>query len=338
MQRISRILGTIAIMIVFTSPSVAQTTLYGGRGMLRVFSAETVQSGTFYLNSFFISFLKGESGSGLGKDHTLNFGLTYGLSSFVELTAQIVPYQDDQKHIWGPPGDTQIGFKFRLPLSTSGIKTGIRGFLSFPTAQNHNVPFEPFSSEQVAWGVMGLITFDMTNTFPLFPLKFHTNVGYLDHNINTIFSNEITDQLMLGFGFKIPVQSFIFYTEYTSEIFFNHEAINFRNNSMRLTQGFKFVGPLNIIIDLGVDIGLSQELNNDPAEIVHKYADWKIIGGLTYQFTAGKINSKNTKVSKRNRREEERKLEEIKKKREKTDQDLEKMRKNLEKDSKKKPY
>lgn len=336
MKRISLIFGIITLSIVITSPSGAQTTMFGGRGMLRVFSAETVQSGAFYLNSFFLSFLNTTRNSGLGKDHTLNFGFTYGLSNSLELTAQLVPYQDDQQHIWGPPGDTQIGLKLRLPLSTSGFITGVRGFLSIPTAQNHNVPFEPYSSDQVSWGVMGLITIDMTNTFPLFPLKFHTNVGYLDHNIKTIFSDELTDQLLLGFGFKIPIRAFILYTEYTSEIFVNHDEVRFRDNSMRLTQGFKFVGPLNIIVDLGVDIALSRDLDLYPAPL-HKYADWKIIGGLTYQFSAGRVYEKGSRFEKRNRKEEERRVEEIKKKREKADQDLEDLRENLEKDSKDKP-
>ncbi|MFQ5865666.1 MAG: hypothetical protein ACE5IW_10590 [bacterium] len=336
MKRISPILGIVTLSIVIASSSRAQTTMFGGRGMFRVFSAETVQSGALYLNTFFVSFLNSGGGSGLGKDHTWNFGLTYGLLNNLELTAQIVPYQDDQEHIWGPPGDTQVGLKLRLPLSTSGVTTGLRGFLSIPTAQNHNVPFEPYSSDQLAWGVMGLITINLTNTFPLFPLKFHTNVGYVDHNIQTIFSNEVTDQLLLGFGFKFPIQSFILYTEYTGEIFFNHDAVSFRDNSMRLTQGFKFIGPLNVIVDLGLEIGLSRDLDVYPAPL-HEYADWKIMGGLTYQFSAGKVYEKNPRVAKKNRKEEERGLEKIKKKREKAGEDLENLREKLEKETKEKP-
>jgi hypothetical protein len=221
-------------------------------------------------------------------------------------------------------------------LSTSGFITGVRGFLTIPTAQNHNVPFEPYSSNQVSWGVMGLITVDLTNAFPFFPLKFHTNLGYLDHNIKTVFSDEITDQLLLGFGFKVSIRSIILYTEYTGEIFFNHNDVNFRDNSMRLTQGFKFVGPLNLIVDLGLDIGLSRDLDNYPAPL-HEYADWKIIGGLTYQFKAGRTYNKSSRVLKRNPKEEEKILEDIKKKRQKANEDLKNLQENLEGDSEKKP-
>ena len=324
----------IVIFLSVAPPSTAQTTMFGGRGMLRVFSAESVQPGSFTLNSFLLTFVKNdEATTGLAKDYTFNIGLTYGISSYLEFTSQIVAYQDDQEHIWGPPGDLQLGLKWQLPISTSAIRTGIRGFFDFPTAQNHNVQFEPYSSEKVAWGVMGLVSFDMTNTFPLFPLKFHINVGYMDHNINTFFSHELTDQLLLGTGFKIPVRSAIVYTEYTGEIFFNHNAIAFRNNSMRLTQGFKFLGPLNLIFNFAVDIGLSRDLSNDPEQIVHDYAEWKIIGGLTYQISAGKFSGKTVKVSKRKRNKEGQELGEKHNNREKAEKDLKKMREKLAGDS-----
>lgn len=336
MKRISYLLVLFVVYIVVAPLSVAQTTMFGGRGMLRVFSAESMQTGSLTVNSFVLTFLKDENkATGLAKDYTFNIGLTYGLSHNLELTSQIVAYQDDQKHIWGPPGDLQLGLKLKLPLSTSAISTGIRGFFSIPTAKNHNVQFEPFTSDIVAWGVMGLISFDMTNSFPLFPLKFNINIGYKDNNIKTFFSDELTDQLLLGAGFKIPIRSTIIYTEYTSEIFFNHDAIAFRNNSMRITQGFKFLGPLNLIIDLAVDVGLSRDIN-DPAQIVHEYADWKIVGGLTYQITTGRFSGKQTKISKRKLKETEQ-LEETKSRREKTQKDLEKMRKKLEEDSDDKP-
>lgn len=336
MKRILSLLCFFTLSTIVIPPSIGQTTIYGGRGMLRVFSAETVQPGVFYLNSFFFTFLNKRNDSVLEKDYTLNFGLTYGLSPSLELTAQIVPYQDDQDHIWGPPGDTQLGFKLRFPLPTTGLITGVRGFFSFPTAQNHNNPFEPFSSDKVAWGVMGLITLDMTNTFPLFPLKFNINLGYLDHNIKTLFSDEITDQLLLGVGFKFPIKSIIIYTEYTGEIFFNHKEVNFRDNSMRLTQGIKFLGPFNIIIDLAADIGLSRDLTTYPTPL-HEYADWKIIGGLSYQFITGRVHKKKTRITPQLRKEEEQKIEKVKRKREKADEDLEKLRKKLEKGSHEKP-
>jgi hypothetical protein len=336
MKRISYLFAFFAVYIVNAPPSDAQTTMFGGRGMLRVFSAESIQPGSFTVNSFVLTFLKEENkATGLSKDYTFNIGLTYGLSNNLELTSQIVAYQDDQEHIWGPPGDLQFGLKLRLPIATSAISTGIRGFFTIPTAKVHNVKFEPFTSDKVGWGVMGLLSFDMTHSFPLFPLKFNINIGYKDNNIKTFLSDELTDQLLLGAGFKIPIRSTIIYTEYTGEIFFNHDAIAFRNNSMRVTQGVKFLGPLSLIIDLAVDVGLSRDIN-DPAQIVHEYADWKIIGGLTYQISSGRFSGKQGKISKRKLKGQEER-DEIRSRREKAQKDLEKMRKKLEGDSDDKP-
>jgi len=86
--------------------AVSQTTMSGGRGLLRVHSAETIGLQNFYVNTYFLTFLVRQGKSSLAKDHTLNLALTYGLTDAVEVMVKLVPYQDDQQHIWGPPGDT----------------------------------------------------------------------------------------------------------------------------------------------------------------------------------------------------------------------------------------
>lgn len=334
-MRSIRFVLAIATLFLSTSLLYSQTTTCGGRGMLRVFSARTVQPSSFHINGYFLTFLIDDLPVGLSKDHTVNLGLTYGLSRHLELTAQIVAYQDDQRHVWGPPGDTQLGLKLHLPLSTSTFGTGLRGYVIFPTAKNHDVPYEPFSSGEIAWGVTGLLTLDMTHTFPLFPLKIYANVGYLDHDVSTLFGDEITDQLILGFGFKFPISSLIFYTEYTGEIFFNAPHVDFMNNSMRVTQGVKFVGPFNLVLDFAFDVGLSEDLNAFP---VKKYADWKVIAGINYQFVQGGRYDRDGRLSEDERRRQDADLiEQIKKRRENVDEELEKMREKLKGDSKEKP-
>ncbi len=329
MHHIFRILFISFVTFTLTTTAFSQTTLAGGRGMFRVFSAQTIQAGSIFLNSSYLSFFRGS-----GNDQTFNLGLTYGVTNNVELTAQVVPYQDDQKHDWGPPGDTQVGIKWRLPLANSRFSAGLRGLFILPTAVQHNAPLEPYSSNQVAWGIMGLFSFDLTNSFGQLPLKIHTNFGYLDHNIETVLSKDGTDQLLLGFGFKFSAHPFIIYTEYTGEFFLNNSAIKFGDNSMRLTQGFKFLGPLNFIVDFGLDIGLSRGLETYPGPL-HKYADWKIITGLTYHFKTGKVHGYAAKATKIDRKKENKRLEAVRKKRKNVDQDLKEKRKSLEKGTKK---
>ena len=102
---------------------------------------------------------------------------------------------------------------------------------------------------------------------------------------------------------------------------------------MRLTQGVKFLGPFNFIVDFGLDIGLSRGLESFPQPL-HKYADWKIITGLTYHFKMGKVHGYAAKETKIDRKKESRALEAVKKKRKNVEQDLKEKRKSLEKGTK----
>lgn len=329
MHFIFRIFSIGFVTLTLTTTTFSQTTLAGGRGMFRVFSAQTIQAGSIFLNSSSLSFFNAS-----GNDRTFNLSLTYGVTNNVELTALAVPYQDDQKHNWGPPGDTQLGIKWRLPLASSRFSAGLRGLVILPTALQHNAPLEPYSSDQVAWGIMGLLSFDLTNSFGQLPLKIHANFGYLDHNIETLLSKDGTDQLLLGFGFKFSAHPFIIYTEYTGEFFLGNSAINFGDNSMRLGQGFKFLGPFNLIVDFGLEIGLSRGLKSSPQPL-HKYADWKIFTGLAYHFKMRKVHGYAAKETKIDRKKERKALEALKEKRKNVDQDLKEKRKTLEKGTKK---
>jgi hypothetical protein len=310
----------------------AQTTSAGGRGMLRVFSAETVQRGSIFVNSFYQTFLQTTDSRGYGNDHTLQLGLTYGLTHSLELTAKLVPYQEDQVHSFSAPGDAELGVKWRTPFSTTSVATGLRGFVILPTARSHNVPFEPYSSGKISWGAMAMTTLSLSGRYPL---KIYANLGYLDHNLTTFFSNEITDQLLLGFGLKIPIHPFIMFTEYTGEIFINNPAVDFKDNSTRITYGFKFRGPFRTTVDVGVDVGLSRNLNPAPHPLVHDYADWKIFAGFNYQINTARVYGKPPVTAKVNSKEESKILEEIKKKREQAGQELEEMKKKLEEEEKK---
>lgn len=316
------------VSIIFSSIAYPQTAYTGGRGIFRVYSANTVKPGVLYSNLFTQSFLFTRGSAPLGKNHNLSLGFTYGISNDVELTAQIVGYQDDQQGIWGPPGNMQIGMKLKMPFSSYNVSTGLRGFLSLPTAKNQNVLYEPYSSEQVAWGIMGLLTIDMTDTFPL---KFHSNLGYLDHNISTFFSDTINDQMLLGLGFEFPIASVVLYTEYTGEIFYDNPNVDFGNNSMRLTQGIRFPLILNLIFDVAVDIGLHRQAGNVP-EPVHKYSDWKVIIGASYEFSS-RSRKKKLDLSEKDLELDKEMIEEIKKKRQEVAKKIEEMRKKIQKEN-----
>jgi len=314
------------------SQSSAQITMSGGKGLLRVKAAETIDAGDLYINAFASAYAEKVDGS-LAKDYTGIISLTYGLHRNLELNLQLVPYQDDQRHIWGPPGDTQIGAKWWIPLGRQKtLYWALRGFFVLPTAQHHDVAYEPFSNEGIAWGLEYLITLDLTPLLATFPLKLHFNFGYIDHDIRDTIFEEREDQFLVGGGFKFPIRSLVFFTEFTTEQFFRRDDLSFFENSTRLTPGVVFVGPKRLIFDVAVDIGLSGDDPNTPTVPKH-YADWKVIAGVTHYFPLRKHLQRIAEERRRRKAQEEqrRKLREIMEKRAKADEELEKMKKILEK-------
>ncbi|MDZ7343478.1 MAG: hypothetical protein ONA90_03075, partial [candidate division KSB1 bacterium] len=278
----SRLTNTSLVLLALNLPCFGQTTLYGGRGLMRVYSAEPIGRGQVFINSYFLAYFDPEQRkNNLGKDYTLSLGLTIGLTKRAELTLNPVLYQDDQAHIWGPPGDTRVGVKYTTPLSFGAVSTGVRFFISLPTAKNHNVNYEPYSSGKVGGGLLGLINLDLTDSFPLVPLKLYFNFGYMDHNFGDKFFSSEEDQYLFGVGLKFPIRSLVFYTEYTGEVFANNIYVSSSENSRRISQGLKVLGPWNLIFDFAADFGLHQPAASPSNPKYQKdYADWKAIVGI----------------------------------------------------------
>ena len=338
MKKIAAAFVLLGFSLALVDPAISQTTMFGGKGLLRVQSAETVGRGNFYLNSFVLTFLDKASSGGLAKDHTWNMGLTLGFSSIFELTARLVPYQDDQAHIWGPPGDTELGFKMHWPLPSSVFHFGLQGFISFPTASKHNVDYEPYASGAVAWAAKALCTWDMTDTFPILPLQIHGNLGYIDQDIRDRYFRDKKDQALVGIGVKFPVGSAVLYTEYTAEVFFNNtEKVALSQNSMRVSQGLKFIGPWHLILDVAAEAGLSADPGKQTSPFLKDYAHWKIILGVTYRSSFLQYIDRSDEIERQRQDEETKKLEEIRRKREKANKELEEMKKLLEKEKKQEP-
>lgn len=321
----------------------AQTSFNGGKGIYRTLSAEVVGGANIYLNGYFSSYFKKETESLMVKDHSFMMGLTFGLSRNFETTLGIVPYQDDQKSIWGPPGDTRLGLKYHLPFFNSAFHMGLHGFFVFPTARYANIAYEPYSSGKVAWGSQLLTTISFENVFPMLPMKMHLNFGYLDHNIGDQFFTSEIDQMLLGFGMVFPIRSFQMFTEYTNETFFNATELDFMQNSMRVTQGFKFLGPKNIIYDLVFDVGLTNEdslksVNLEKSPLLKDYADWKVTLGINYRFSLKRFFDRSEEQERERESEEQKKLNKIKAKRERASKDLKNMKEVLDRkiDKKKK--
>ncbi len=326
-----------AIVITFcleSGGSYSQVSMQGGKGLFRVLSAEPVNATDIFVNGTFSSFAEKIGPESLAKYYNVNLNATVGLAKYMEVILNLIPYQDDQEHIWGGFGDTKIGLKYLTPLATDEIKFGLLGFYKFPTANNSNVPYEIFSSGHPGWGTNALLTIDFTEISPANPFKLNLNFGYIDHNIYDQYFQSKYDQLFIGAGMKFSVRSTQLYLEYSGEIFFNNpQQVDFGQNSMRLSPGIRFLGPWENTIDIALDFSLTSydSLKGKDTDFHKEYFDWKFTVGVTHRFSVFKYFDKTSKQERQKELEEMRRLEEIRKKREKANQDLERMKKILDK-------
>ncbi len=320
--------------VIANSPRAhAQISINGGRGLFRVTSGETVNRGNLYVSTFGSLYLK-KSGSSLAKDYHGNMTFTYGLFSRIELDGQFVFYQDDQSHIWGPIGDTQIGLKLHIPIESRIIALGVGSKLVFPTAPNHNVPYEPFSADGVGWTPEGYMTLNLTDLIQ-FPLKIYLNGGYMDHKLlDGLFANKI-DETYEGFGFKFPIKNAIFYWELNARQFVHRlSEMALAENWAYSTQGIVFVGPKNLVMNVTLDWRLTHD---DPstAFVPKDYAKWKLWLGITKFIPLRKYA---TEMADRHRSRAEResllkRQKQLKKERSKADEEIQRMKELLKKNN-----
>ncbi len=324
-------------IILFSMNSFAQVSYFGGKGLFRIIEAETIHPGVLAINPVYSFYGAGDNES-FSEDHALHLGITTSLSEQFEVFAQLTPYQDDQKHTWGPIGDSRLYVKYHLPRYGSMVQLGLAGFAKFPTALNHNVQFEPYTDDAMGWGLMLLSTLDFKDYIKTFPMKLSINLGYLDNNWSDAYFSSEKDQIIGGLGFKFPVRSSLFYSEFTGEMFINNADITPSQNFTRFTQGFRFVGPWHLICDLAADFELGRftpENENLAANPFMKdYADWKVMFGVTYRTNIFAGKTRKEREMDNQRQEERKELDQIQQKRKEVVKDLEELRKQLEEEKK----
>lgn len=335
LKRINFLL-VLVMIIALNVKGISQISTTGGKGMAKVLSADPVRATDIFVNWNVSTFMKQTSQSTLSKYYLSNLNITVGMARYLELYVNFLPYQDDQQNLWGQVGDTHLGFKYLTPLSSNFFKLGMGGFFKFPTARTANVAYESFTTDKPAWAMSGLLTFDFIEVMPTFPLKFNFNLGYMDHDIYDQYFTSPIDQMLFGVGVKFSIRSIQFFTEYSGEVFMNNRSqVEFNQNSTRLTQGMRFMGPWNNTIDISFDLGLTKYDSLKNMTPFHKeYYDWKVRLGLTHRFSVYKYFDKTAKLQRMKEEEERRKLEAIRKKREKVKEDLEQMKNSLEKKKK----
>lgn len=312
----------------------------GGKGMLRLYEAETITAGDFYVNPFGTFFAKKRPNANvLEKDYTMNAGLTLGISTVFESFIHLTLYQTDQDHLWGAPGDCSIGCKMNIPKK-GVLQFGVLSYVQFPTARLHPIAFEPFSDDAVGYAFLSILSMNFRNAGSPLPLKITLNVGYKSHNsAKRIFAGDV-DQLISGFGLKLPIKSSQVYSEISGEIFYSNQNVRLRQNSLRWSGGYKFLAAHGIIFDIAADIELggykpSHVEKQSSPRFFEDYADWKLILGVTYRWTLCKRWDKTFREIQEHQNKLEYETQELREQRKKVIEKLEEYQRKLEEEKKK---
>ncbi len=341
------LLPIILVCLLAAPEGWAQVTLSGGKGQLRAMDADPVPAGQLYINGLYSLYLEKITtpipvGAGVGQreelavDHTLNVALTLGLSRTFELMLHAVPYQDNQRDLFGPIGDTQIGVKFHLPNRGSIFQSGLLGYVRLPTAPMHNIPYEGYSADAFGWGLTGLASLDLRSSSLALPVKFIANIGYRDQDWGDRYFSADYDQLLFALGFKFPIRATLLYLETSGEVFVNQtDLLSLRQNLLRLSGGLRFLGPGQLVFDAAADIRLGNYTPSAAEMAVNpylkRYADWKVLLGVTHRIQLFEPATEQDRARSERRAEEEKKNEEIRKQREQVNRELEELRKKIEK-------
>jgi len=372
--------GIIFFLILILFSGVNGNGINGGRGLTYVKSAWNLQPG--HLTFSGRSQVWGQVASGtLTSIAVWNIqgalSLNYGVSDHIELAISPIMYQDTQRgeKKYMVPGDLMFGLKFgSYNLGGSSLTWGISLDTRFPTAEEHNIVFEPYSTATISWGFTTMFSYSKDPLYPEEKLSVDFNLGYINHNDvgeklsgnpNDPFSvRMMTQQLLYGLGIKIPTPTFDFTMEMYGNSFIQGPPIQTAysmENYLYLTPGINYRAARWLTLKVGADLRLSSDTDETTYQYVGKYSDdlpnyvsWRLNFGfniLLFPISVHKVSDKDVLIRKaQNRRElfeqiiseqretesAEEELERIKTERQKAEKELERLRRILEGDQKKK--
>ncbi|MCA9735895.1 hypothetical protein KC799_27400 [candidate division KSB1 bacterium] len=233
-----------SLLFIFITSSSSFAQVNGGRGLMHVRSAWNLDPGylLMYTQARFFGQVANQTDS-LGQTSSYSLFnsqstivLSYGISDHVEFALSPVLYQDTNRGVsqYNFIDDIFLALKFgSLGKSGSHLKSGIDFSVRFPTADMHNIIFEPYSSGRIGFGTNTRLTWSAEPYYPGDGFTFHLNAGYWNHNdvgeklsdalgtIDTIRVTKPTMEFMYGVGINFPTLRFDFSLEYFGNKFIN---------------------------------------------------------------------------------------------------------------------
>ena len=238
---INRIKFTYLILFC-ASMTTATAQINGGRGLMNVRSAWNLDPGYLLMYTharFFGQVAEQVKPNGDKSNYTLfnsqsTLILNYGISEHMELALSPIIYQDTNRGVsqYNFIDDIYMFLKVgSLGAHGSHLKSGIDLGVRFPTAETHNVVFEPYSAGRIGFGARTRLTWAARPFFPDDGFTLHFNAGYWNHNdvgekltdiigtVDTMRVSKPTMELLYGVGLNFPTLKFDFSLEFFGNYF-----------------------------------------------------------------------------------------------------------------------
>jgi len=181
------------------------------------------------------------------------FNVNYGIGKHHQIGLSQIIYQDNHKPGKGfnLPDDMFLRVKFgSFPAKPGPIKFGVLLTTRFPLAKHHNIQFEPYSSGNIEFGIMGLMSYTKNQIYPDSGFNAHLNLGIFDHNDRKKFKE------------------------------FGIEYIN-QNNSREIYGGLALIYPM-IKFDFSVELYGNYNISKPPPIAYSRHNYLYITPGITY--------------------------------------------------------
>jgi len=379
MRRKTMIILLLALVV--AGISVASTPI-GGDGLIYLQSARTLPAGHLQFfggTRFFGKIAGGNQAYTLWNVQGVT-ALSWGVNKNMEFTLAPIVYQDTNNDRGNAldgqanvPDDLLLNMKIG---SFGGLESpwmfGGQASVRIPTAESHNIIFEPYSAGSLSFGLSGLLTYFSNTTFTDEGWSFHANLGYWNHNDvgeelapgpDAPTPNAMSDEILFGAGIRYPAGNFDFSAEINGRAFITRPPESAYSSEFvsYLTGGVYYKPYRWLTFQMGVDIRLlsGEDLTEyswglkKPADFPN-YPFWRGMLGVkinllpTSYFKASEKSSLERKAADRQRMlerlmqgdanadEADNELTRIRTERAKVEAELERLRKMLEEEKKKK--
>ncbi len=268
----------LALSLALIVPSLlqAQANFNGGLGLSYVQSAWNLERGVFTLSSntrLFGKVANYQDGTALTVwDISGRISLNYGIGKHFEVSATPIIYQDTNLpgEKVSSPDDIFLSLKMgSFETANTAVTYGVSLSSRIPTGDQANVPFEPYSSSRLSFGVTTMLSYAMDPLYPEHATNFHLNLGYWNHNDvgaelvpgGTISTRpgSMTQELFYGVGVRIPQEIFDYALQVYGNAFLQSPPASAysRENYLYFSPAVYYKPLKWMNLNLGIDVRLS---------------------------------------------------------------------------------